>query len=127
MFVFKRHVCCFRSRTQVFSQKVFSGFKMSRLIFVVGDSNVRRNMTGLNIASRDAMKTAQMIDCTNMASLDAALSAVRAESTICIVAVVTELLLATGECGTIFSTIDPILATFAQKLNDFCSSRLRAS
>ena len=96
---------------------------MSRLISVVGDNNVKRNMTTLNMASRDAMKTAQLIDCLSMASLDESLSSVRAESNVCIVAVITELLLATGECATIFSTIDPILTTFAQKLNDFCSRR----
>ena len=101
----------------------FNFVKMSRMISVVGDDNVRRNMTGLNLASREAMKSSQVIDCSNLASLDAALDSVRSDSTVCIVACITEFLVASGDCGTIFSTIDPILATFTQKLHDFCSRR----
>ena len=96
---------------------------MSRMISVVGDDNVRRNMTGLNLASRESMKKSQVIDCSVLASLDAALESVRSESTVCVVASITEFLVASGDCGTIFSTIDPILATFAQKLYDFCGRR----
>ena len=93
------------------------------MISVVGDDNIRRNMTGLNLASREAMKNSQVIDCAALASLDAALESVRPESTVCIVATISEFLVAAGDCGTIFSTIDPILATFAQKLHDFCGRR----
>ena len=93
------------------------------MISVVGDDNVRWNMTGLNLASRESMKNAQVIDCSALASLDAALESVRKESSVCIVASITEFLVAAGDCGTIFSTIDPILATFAQKLHDFCGRR----
>ena len=96
---------------------------MSRLITVVGDDNVRRNMTGLNIASRESMKNAQVIDCSKLATFDDALGSVRADSTVCIEASITEFLMASGDCGTIFSTIDPILATFTQKLHDFCAHR----
>ena len=96
---------------------------MSRLFSIVGDSNVRRNMTGLNIASREAMKSAQVIDCETMASFEAALAGVRAESKICIVATITSFLLAPGDCGTISSSIDPVLASFARKLGRFCASR----
>ena len=52
----------------------FIHLKMSRLISVVGDSNVRRNMTSLNIASREAMKNGEVIDCSDMTSLDSALT-----------------------------------------------------
>lgn len=95
----------------------------SWLFSIIGDSNVRRNMTSLNIASREAMKKAEVIDCDVITSLDAALSSVRPESNVCIVACITEFLLTAGECGTILSTIDPVLANFAQKLNKFCSIR----
>ena len=96
---------------------------MSRLISVVGDSNVRRNMTSLNIASRESMKKAEVIDCSLITTLDSALIGVRPESSQCIVACITEFLLLAGECGTILSSIDPVLSTFAQKLSQFCSSR----
>ena len=96
---------------------------MSRLFSIVGESNIRRNMTGLNIASRDSMKTAQVIDCASLINLDSALQEVRAESEVLIVATITDFLISGGNCGTIFSTIDPILATFTTKLVHFCAFR----
>ena len=96
---------------------------MSRLVSVVGDSNVRRNMTSLNMASRESIKNAQIIDCAIISSLDSALASVRKESSLCIVACITDFLVMAGECGTILSSIDPVLASFSQKLTSFCSSR----
>ena len=96
---------------------------MSRLISVVGDSNVRRNMTSLNMSSRETIKSSEVIDCSNIASLDSALRSVRKESNLCIVACITDFLVVAGECGTILSAIDPVLASFSQKLTSFCASR----
>ena len=95
---------------------------MSRLVSVVGDSNVRRNMTSLNMASRESIKNAQIIDCANISSLDSALASVRKESSLCIIACITNFIVMAGECGTILSSIDPVLASFSQKLMIFCSS-----
>ena len=80
-------------------------------------------MTGLNIASRDSMKTAQVIDCASMVALDAAFQEVRAETEVLILATITDFLISGGNCGTIFSTIDPVLATFTTKLLNFCAFR----
>ena len=96
---------------------------MSRLFSIVGDSNIRRNMTGLNIASRDSMKTAQVIDCASLIALDAAFQEVRAESEVLILATITDFLISGGTGGTIFSTIDPVLATFTTKLLNFVAFR----
>ena len=96
---------------------------MSRLFSIVGDSNVRRNMTGLNIASRETMKAAQVIDCTSLLSLEASLTEVRAESNVCIVAAITDFLLASGDCGTISAAIDPILDGFSKRIFSFCNAR----
>ena len=107
--------------------RVFRNFikiKMSRLFSIVGDSNVRRNMTGLNTASRESMKSAQIIDCEALATFEAALNEVRAESNTCIIASMTVFVLSGGDCGTIASSIDPILAAFTAKINAFCSFRL---
>lgn len=90
---------------------------------IIGDANVRRNMTGLNMASREVMKSAEIIDCTLMSSLDASLNAVRAETTVLILASVTEFLLSSGDCGTIFSSIDPVLSSLATKLSGFSTFR----
>ena len=97
---------------------------MSRLFSIVGDSNVRRNMTGLNTASREAMRTAQVVDCDVLASFEASLNEVRAESKVCIVASITNFILASGDCGTINSAVDPVLDSVSKKLTQFCNARL---
>ena len=96
---------------------------ISRMFTIIGDQNVRRNMTALNIASRDVMKSAQVIDCVSLSNLDAALNEVKAESEVLILASITEFLLSGGDCGTIFSSIDPVLATFTSKMVGFCAYR----
>ena len=96
---------------------------MSWLFSIVGDSNVRRNMTGLTMASREVMKTSQIIDCGSLSSLDAALGEVRKESNVCIVATITDFLLTSGDCGTISSAVDPVLDSFRGKLTAFCNAR----
>lgn len=94
---------------------------VSRLFSFIGDANVKRKMTGLNIASREAIKSAQVLDCSLMSELDTALQAVRPESDVLILASMTEFLLAAGDCGTIFSSIDPILASLVTKIVGFCA------
>ena len=93
----------------------------ARLISIIGDANVRRNMTGLNVASREAMKNAQVIDFLGLCPIDQALQEIRAESTIVIIAALTEPLVANGDCGTIFASIDPILTSLHQSISAFCS------
>ena len=93
---------------------------VSRLFSFIGDANVKRKMTGLNIASREAIKSAQVLDCSLMSELDTALQAVRPESDV-LIASMTEFLLAAGDCGTIFSSIDPILASLVTKIVGFCA------
>ena len=107
-----------------FSGPISSDFVMSisRVYTIIGDANIRRNMTSLNIASRDVMKKAEVIDCLQLSSLDSALSQVRVESSILIVASITEFLLAGGDCGTIASSIDHILTSFAAKVTGHCAA-----
>ena len=96
---------------------------MSRLFSIVGDANVSRNMTGLNMASREAMKTAQVINYSAPASFDAAFQEVRPEAQVCIIAALTDLLLSGGDAGTVFASIDPVLNSFRAKVIQLCSTR----
>ena len=102
---------------------VFSAMSLSRLFTIIGDANVRRNMTGLNIASREAMKSAQVIDCISSTTFDTALAEVRAESTVLIVSTLTEFILSNGFCGTVHSSLDPVLASFVTTISGFCAFR----
>ena len=94
-----------------------------RLFSIVGDANVLRNMTSLNVASRVSMKSAQIIDCTQICNLEAALSEVRAESEVVIIACITEFLIAGGNNGTVSSSIDPALTTFSALVHSFCTAK----
>ena len=96
---------------------------MARLVSIIGDANVRRNMTGLNVASREAMKNAQVIDYLGLCPVDQALQEVRPESNICIFAAITEPLISGGDCGTIFASIDPILTSLHACIAAFCVAR----
>ena len=99
-------------------------FNMSvKLFTIVGDANVKRNMTGLNTASREAMKNAQVIDYLGVGPIDQALMDVRQESGVCIIAGLTEPLVASGDCGTIYASVDPTLTSLFASISGFSSSR----
>ena len=95
----------------------------TRRFSIIGDANVRRNMTGFNVASREAMQSAQVIDFLGVTPIEQALNEVRPESTVCIVAAVTDLILSSGDCGTIYALIDSVLDSFFTSLSRFCVSR----
>ena len=90
---------------------------------VVGDSNVRRNMTTMNAASRASMTSAAIIDCSLLASFAAALSSVAADVTVLIIQCLTSFLASATDTGSVYGTIDPILTEFSGQLLDFCSRR----
>ena len=96
---------------------------VGRLFSIIGDANVRRNMTGLNIGSREVMKAAQIIDYAGVTPVEVALQEVRDESNVCIVAAITELLLSGGDCGTISASVDPAMMSFRDKIFTFCAAR----
>ena len=96
---------------------------VSRLFTIIGDGNVRRNMTGLNIASREVMKKAQVIDYLGVAPFETALQEIRPESSVCIIAAITDALIVNGFIGTIAGTIDPSMMSFRDKIGQCCVSR----
>ena len=79
-------------------------------------------MTGFNVASREAMKGAQIIDYLGVGPIDQALLQVRPESTVCIIAAITDSLVANGDCGTIFASVDPVLTTLYTSISAFSSA-----
>ena len=95
---------------------------VSRIFTIIGDANIRRNMTALNIASRARMKNAQILDHVGV-PLDQVLPNVRPETNVCIIASITDVLISGGDCGTIFSSIDPVLSALHAQITAFCASR----
>ena len=92
----------------------------SRRFSIIGDANVRRNMTGLNVASRDNMKAADIIDYVGASPFEQALQLVKPDSDACIIAALTDPLLSNGDCGTVTASIDPILNSFSASIYSFC-------
>ena len=96
---------------------------VGKLFSIIVDANVRRNMTGLNIASRESMKSAQVIAYNGVGSIDTAFQEVRDNSNVCIVAAITDLLLSGGDCGTVAASVDPLLGVFSDRVFNFCAAR----
>ena len=96
---------------------------MALIFTIIGDANVSRNMTALNMASRDVIKNAQLLDGSALATFDNALNDVRPESNVLIIASITEYLLCGGFTGTVSSTIEPVLSSFKTKVFGFCAFR----
>jgi hypothetical protein len=93
------------------------------LLTLVGDSNVKRQLTSLNTQSRASLTDYQLISFTKMTELSSALQGVREESNICIVAVLTEALIESPDTGSLLSTVDPVMNEFRDVLRNFASSR----
>ena len=77
-------------------------------------------MTGLNVASREVLKTAQVINFSN--TIEHSLQQVRAESTVCILAFLTDQILAVGFCGTLYASVDPVLDSIKTSVSGYCVS-----
>ena len=101
---------------------VFDFVTCFTMFSIIGDANVKRNMTNLNIASRQSMKQAQVIEHHGVSPVDQAFQAVRKESTVCIVAIVSEMIISGGDCGTISASVDPVFSDLHAKISAFCSA-----
>ena len=94
-----------------------------QLFTVIGDANVRRNMTAMNVASRESMTTAKVIDCSELNDFAQALRQVSQDTTVCLVQCLTSFLVAANDAGTIFGTVDPVIGEFSTQLRGFSASR----
>ena len=94
----------------------------AQLYTVIGDSNVRRNMTAMNVASREAMSTAKVIDCLAITTLAQALRDVSVDTTVLLIQCLTSFLVVCEDTGSIFGSIDPTLGEFKAMVCDFAAS-----
>ena len=94
-----------------------------QLFAVIGDANVRRNMTQMNMGSRQSMSTAKVIDCSSLSGHAQALREVPDDATVCVVQCLTGFLVSATDAGSVFSTIDPVLAEFNTTLRGFVEAR----
>ena len=95
-----------------------------RCFSLVGDSNVRRNLSSTNTRGRAPMSNAQFIPCGRLSTFSESLASVRSESDACIVSCVSNFL--SNSISRSQSTslrVDTVLTSFFDKLIDFCRSR----
>ena len=96
---------------------------VTNIYTIIGDSNIRRNMTAMNIASRQVMADCQMIDCPVLNSLEGAFASVRDTSNVCVISAVSELLVHCEDRGTVQSSVEHVMTSLAGKLGIFCRAR----
>ena len=90
---------------------------------VIGDSNVRRNMTPFNIRDRPGMADAQVLSCSRLEVLPDALRSVRASSSILILACISNYLTSSEESSTTSDRVSAVISEFRQHVDSFCASR----
>ena len=96
---------------------------VTNIYSIIGDSNIRRNVTAMNIASRQALATCQVIDCPQLNNLEGALASVRDTSTVCVVSAISELLVHCEDRGSVQASVEHVMTSLAGKLGILCRAR----
>ena len=95
----------------------------SRCFSMIGDSNVKRNISKTNSRACPQMSGCQVLYCQKFELLDEVLGRVRDASDVCIVACITNFLTASEEDPMVSKRIEPVIDQFATVLAEVCSSR----
>ena len=119
----KSESICFSIRSDLFVSVVSFTMSVTNVFSIIGDSNVRRNMTAMNIASRQSLATCQMIDCPDLNNLEGAFASIRDTSTVCVFSAISELLVHCEDRGTVQSSVEHVMTSLAGKLGILCRAR----
>ena len=92
----------------------------SRVFTIIGDSNVKRNISKTNSRACPLMAGAQILQCGHLQLLEESLRAIRKESDVCIVSCLTNFLTASEDDPMVSKRIEPVL-------DEFCSALFGAS
>ena len=95
---------------------------MAQIFSLVGDSNIKSHINKNSIRANPALKAAQVLTCGNSAIFAATLAKVRAESTSCIVACVTNFISSVSGPPTLSLRVDPALQDIRSILHEACSA-----
>ena len=101
------------------------GFKMSQLVRVyslIGDSNIKNNVNKTSCSARPAIKAAQILSCGHLEIFSDALAKIRKESTVCIVACITNFLTSVDGPSSVSQRVQPVLQDVRDLLHEVCSS-----
>ena len=94
----------------------------SRVFTILGDSNVKKNVTKTNTRACPSLAGSQVLQCQKLQLFEDALSQVRAESTVCMISCITNFLTDSDDEPTLSKRIEPVLDDFCAILFSFCSA-----
>ena len=93
-----------------------------RCYSLIGDSNVKRNISTTSCRGNPLLKAAQIIPCGNMSIFAEAMKSVRDTSSVCIVACLTNFFTSAEKASSIVSQIEPVLTNVLHVLHEACQS-----
>ena len=95
-----------------------------RVYSLIGDSNVQRNVSKTSFRASPLLKSAQVIPCGHLAIFSESLLKVRAETTICIIACLTNFITSSDETtsSSVSGRIEPVLTAIAETLQAACEN-----
>ena len=96
-----------------------------RSFAVVGDSNVKRNMTPAASKGRPPMSTAKIVQCGRMSTLSTSLSSLPMDIDACIVACLSNLISASTDpqLSSLSTRVSPVIESFMEKIWAFAADR----
>ena len=95
----------------------------SRCYSLIGDSNVSRNVGKTSFRASPLLKAAQVIPCGHLAIFSESLRKVRSETTVCIVACLTNFLTSadSSTSSSVSGRLEPVLASIVETLRAVCA------
>ena len=89
---------------------------MAMMFTIIGDSNVKRHMNPLSCRDRPLMSGAQLLFSGRLEVLSESINQIRAESTVCLFACVTNFLTKSDGSSTVSLRVEPVLNDFLSKI-----------
>ena len=98
---------------------------MSRLFSVIGDSNVHRNFTKVNLRANPLMKASQLIPCGHLSILSESLKKVNPNTTVCLLSCITNFMTSLKDSADslVSHRVEPVLTGFREIIVEACESR----
>ena len=99
-----------------------------RCYAIIGDSNVKRNLTPTTMHGRPAMSNAKVVLCGRMSTLSTALSSLPVDVDACVLACLSNLLTSIPgqQSSSVAVKARPVITSFVEKIVDFAKERTLA-
>ena len=87
-----------------------------RSFTIIGDSNVKRNISKTNSRACPQMSGTQFLYCQRLELLDEVLTKIRKESSVCIVSCITNFLASSEEDPMVSKRVEPVIGEFGEAI-----------